>query len=230
MNTCLANPWEQVETTGPGVPLNEPQPQPNALLAAWPLVGTSGWAALDDEQFDCPLVFHPGTTSGWVRIEEPPVAQRALAELRTRTRLTWAQLARAVGVQRRSLHFWARGERPSPANFERLMGVVAVVRAIDTGDPARTTAVLLDRDRGPSPFVLLSEGRHEEVLDLLRPRRVGRVAERRRRRRPPPLSPEEQERRRGLPPLELLDARHDDVRVPEVGRLLASFPVPWSRA
>jgi len=226
MNLCVAQPWDQEARASFGAPAEPSSPRGDVLFA-WTVVGTSGWAAIDDERFDCFLLLGPATTSGWLREAGPPPSQSVVAELRSRTQLTWAQLARALGVQRRSLHFWALGERPSAANLERLMGILGIVRAIDRGDPSETTALLLESqgDR-PSPFALLCEGRDDEVLELLRLHREPTTETQERRRRPPRLVREERVRRRGgLSPIDRLQALHD-ADAPPIGQVIATVEIP----
>lgn len=156
----------------------------------------------------------PATTNGWFISEWFPAErslspERALAELRSKTELTWGQLARALGVNRRSLHFWAQGERPSASNLERLMQVVEIVRDIDYGDPAETTALLLEPgDAGPSMFARLCAERIGALPESTGPPHTpgvvsGRV------RRPPQLSQEERARREGLAPWERIASLPD---------------------
>ncbi|MXZ53204.1 MAG: hypothetical protein F4089_01270 [Gammaproteobacteria bacterium] len=122
------------------------------------------------------------------------------------TVLTWGQLARALGVNRRSLHFWAQGERPSASNLERLMQVVEIVRGIDNGDPAMTTEALLEPcGDEPSMFAALCDGG------------VGLQGITRQVRRPPQLSKAERVRREGLSLWERIEslpdvAEHEAVR------------------
>lgn len=225
MTLRMASPWEQESTSF--VPAVEPSSPRGDVLVAWTLIGTSGWAALDDERLGLSLLLDLGTNNGQLRQPGPPPSQTVLAEVRRKTQLTWAQLARALGVQRRSLHFWARGERPSAANLERLIRIHGIVRAIDRGDPAATTAVLLEsRGDRSSPFALLCEGRDDEVLELLRPQRAFTGASRERPRRPPPLSGEERARRRGgFSPLDRLDALHGG-QMPPTGQVIATVEIP----
>jgi transcriptional regulator with XRE-family HTH domain len=230
MNSCVAQPREQQAALETGSAPAQPQGPRDEVFFAWSMVGTSGWTALDDDEFDSLLLLCPGTSSGRRRVSDPPPSQSVLNELRSRTQLTWAQLARALGVQRRSLHFWARGERPSATNLERLLRLAGIVRAIDRGNAADTTRALLEPHRdGLSAFALLCEGRDDEVLELLSVRPSPTVeSSRGRRRRPPQLTPEERARRQGLSPVERLDAVHD-TRVPNIGPLIASVAVPWRR-
>ena len=92
----------------------------------------------------------------------------AVLELRMLTGLTWDQLARMFGVGRRSLHFWASGERLSKANEERLGKILALVRLIDRGSPSLNRSALLGASGGGViPFDLLVEERFDEVLQAL---------------------------------------------------------------
>lgn len=113
---------------------------------------------------------------------------QALGELRARSGLTWGQLAGLLGVERRSLHAWARGGQPNATNLARLVHLLARCRALDHGQPTETA------------FSLLAE--------------FGRPAERRvpapiGSRRPPRPSAEAQVARRAFHPVELLGALHD---------------------
>jgi transcriptional regulator with XRE-family HTH domain len=56
------------------------------------------------------------------------------------------QIARAVGVDRRSLSAWVKGSAtPSIDKFERLQMLAEVARDIDAAEPGRSTEVLLSR-------------------------------------------------------------------------------------
>lgn len=193
----------------------------------WAALGTNGVAALGTDEADHSLLFRSGTTSGWLQPMAPLPSQAGVAELRRRTRLTWAQLSRALGVQPRSLHFWARGDSPSAANLERLMTIVSVVRTIDRGNAAETTAFLLAPDgANPSPYALFCEGRDAEVLERIFS--SSRFADRpsSRRRRPPRLSTEQRANRRGgVSPVEILVALHDEEAALPLGRPIATVPI-----
>lgn len=193
-------------------------------LVVWTTAGTSGRAAFDDRKSNHLLLLVPGTTDGRLRAGDPPASQMALAEIRSMTDLTWSQLARAMGVQRRSLHFWAQGESPSASNMERLMQFVRIVRTVDRGNRVETTRFLIEpQEQRPSPFDLLCEGRADDVLALLKPTEE-RQETRRGKRRPPPLPREQRARRRGIPPVERLDAMHEIAPL-AIGRLIASTPI-----
>lgn len=226
MNSCMTHPWDPDARASFASPA-EPSSLTGDVFFAWAVVGTSGWTAIDADRFDCVLLLGPGTTSGWLHTAGPPPSQSVVAELRSRTQLTWAQLARALGVQRRSLHFWARGERPSAANLERLMGILGIIRAIDRGDPSETTAMLLEsQGNGPSAFALLCEGRDDEVLELLRGHSVGARETRERRHRPPRLTAEERARRRGgFSPIDRLGTLHD-VHLAPAGKVIGTIAIP----
>lgn len=112
------------------------------------------------------------TTRG-LDAEVPEAGGRTgIAELRRVSGLTWDQLARVLGVARRSLHFWASGKPMLPANEERLHRVLATIRTIDRGDAAENRRILLRADRGGVIALdLLAAGRVDEVIRL-----VGTVA------------------------------------------------------
>ena len=171
-------------------------------------------------------LFVSTTTNGWFNegsflVQRSRSPQRALAELRSKTELTWGQLARALGVNRRSLHFWAQGERPSASNLERLMELVEIVRGIDDGDPTETTEILLEPHGGePSMFALLCDQGAGMLPESTRPARVPRAVSGRTR-RPPQLSQEERARREGLAPWERIASLPEGAER-EAGRLIAS--------
>jgi len=83
-------------------------------------------------------------------------------EIARRTRLTRQQIARAVGVDRRSLSAWVKGEAtPSRAKFERLQALADVVRDIEAIEPGGSTEVLLSRGGGHDLLDHIAAGRLE---------------------------------------------------------------------
>ncbi len=75
--------------------------------------------------------------------------QKLRDEIARRTRLTREQIARALGVDRRSLSAWVRGEAtPGADKLERLQLLADVVRDIDATESGRATEVLLSRSGG----------------------------------------------------------------------------------
>lgn len=146
----------------------------------------------------------------------------AIHELRRLSGLTWDQLARLFGVDRRSLHHWGSGQPLSRKNEERLHRLLAVIRYIDRGAAdLNRQALMQPTDDGDLPFDLLVQEEYQAVKDIL-DRGPGRRDIQRK-----PLSPEEQALHRpAFKPVELLDARHDPVhvkmkgsRVPRVARI-----------
>jgi hypothetical protein len=95
-------------------------------------------------------------------------AGAVIGELRRLSGLTWDQLARLLGVSRRSVHFWASGKPMAPSNEEHLRCLLAVVRKVDRGSARVNRAILLGAgEDGISPFDLLVAGGHERVFSLL---------------------------------------------------------------
>jgi len=75
--------------------------------------------------------------------------QKLRDEITRRTRLTRQQIARAIGVDRRSLSAWVKGSStPALDKIERLQVLGEVVRDIDATEPGRSTEVLLSRTNG----------------------------------------------------------------------------------
>ena len=117
------------------------------------------------------------TTSG-LTIPIPQAEDRldpatAILEVRRRSGLTWDQLARLCKVDRRSLHFWASGKPPSPANEEQLRRVLNTIRAIDRGSANANRVILFEEREGRIPFDLLATGSYEEVAEWRAPTRFG---------------------------------------------------------
>lgn len=85
-------------------------------------------------------------------------------EISRRTRLTRQQIARAIGVDRRSLTAWANGSSvPGPDRLERLRFLAALVREIDALEPGRATEVVLARRRGGDLLDLVADGRFAQA-------------------------------------------------------------------
>jgi transcriptional regulator with XRE-family HTH domain len=108
------------------------------------------------------------TESGVTYTPEPrPVreeVQRLRDEIVRRTRLTRQQIARAVGVDRRSLSSWVNGTTvPAAERLERLQYLAATVREIDALRPGQATEVLLARRRGGDILDLVAQGSFDRV-------------------------------------------------------------------
>ena len=86
--------------------------------------------------------------------------QRLRDEIARRTRLTRKQIARAAGVDRRSMSAWVKGDAtPSVEKLERLQILADVVRDIDATEPGRSTEVLLSRSGGQDLLDHIAAGR-----------------------------------------------------------------------
>jgi transcriptional regulator with XRE-family HTH domain len=85
-------------------------------------------------------------------------------EISRRTRLTRQQIARAIGVDRRSLTSWVNGSSvPGPDRLKRLRFLAALVREIDALKPGRATEVVLARRRGGDLLDFVADGRFAEA-------------------------------------------------------------------
>lgn len=86
--------------------------------------------------------------------------QRLRDEIARRTRLTREQIARAAGVNRRSVSAWVKGDAtPSVEKLKRLQILADVVRDIDATEPGRSTEVLLSRSGGLDLLDHIAAGR-----------------------------------------------------------------------
>lgn len=144
------------------------------------------------------------TTSG---SEVVPATTRgaAMGELRRLSGLTWDQLARLLGVSRRTMHFWASGKSMASANEEHLQRVLAVLRQVDRGTAAENRTALLESGADGIPGLdLLTAKRYDRAVSLLGSGRATRISV-------PKLAAETIEARRPLPPQDLVGALHDTV-------------------
>ncbi|RYZ47144.1 MAG: XRE family transcriptional regulator [Myxococcaceae bacterium] len=126
----------------------------------------------------------------------------AITELRRLSGLTWDQLARLFGVNRRSLHFWASGKDMSASHEEHLHRLLAVVRRVDRGSASANRSALLAVHEGHLPFDLLVARKYDQVFVLLGAGSARRAAA-------PRLSPQAMRARAPRPPEELVDARQE---------------------
>ena len=103
------------------------------------------------------------TESGITYASQPrPVrdqVQRLRDEVVRRTRLTREQIARALGVDRRSLSSWVNGTTvPTTERHERVGHLTALVREIDALRPGEATEVLLARRKGGDLLDVIARG------------------------------------------------------------------------
>ncbi len=154
----------------------------------------------------------PSTEVSFVSGDKSQEQGSPIMELRRLTGFTWDQLARLLGVVRRSLHFWASGKPLSAANEERLGRLLSAIRRLDRGSSSENRALLFREHSGLIPFDLLVEGRLDEAVEL-----VGRGTGRR-------IIPggelraEAQKARKPLSPNQLIGALQDRAHH-EVGRV-----------
>ena len=95
--------------------------------------------------------------------------RRLRDEISRRSRLTRQQIARAVGVDRRSLTSWANGTTvPGPDRLERLRFLAALVREIDSLRPSQASEIVLARRRGRDLLDLVADGRFTEAQNWQR--------------------------------------------------------------
>jgi hypothetical protein len=110
----------------------------------------------------CLVFFADVTNAGFHFVFESGRASQVgsdlVLDLHRSSGLTWAELADVVAVDRRSLHLWARGARPSNDNQKRLHQVANLFHALDAGSPTATRERLMDSETGASVFDVLQHG------------------------------------------------------------------------
>jgi len=145
---------------------------------------------------------------------------KAIHELHFKSGLTWDQLARLFGVNRRSVHFWASGKPLATRHEEKLFHLLTLIRTIDRGSARINRTLLLkpipDRDR--SPYQLLLEDNYSTVCDELKQQLGASILPRR---QPRPLDPD-QVRERIPPWLPSFDPDELVSVVPAVGPVRAA--------
>ncbi|WP_082958897.1 helix-turn-helix transcriptional regulator [Mycobacterium sp. E3198] len=99
---------------------------PAAITAAVP-----GWADDEPEALRQLRRFHGFWGPALDAPAVPSSPQEMVRWLHEESGLTWDQLARTLGVSRRSVHAWANGQRVSGRNLERLSHVYSTIKEID---------------------------------------------------------------------------------------------------
>ena len=120
----------------------------------------------------------------------------AIWEIRRRSGLTWESLGKLFGVSRRSIHDWANGAMLSDNNKQNVWDTLRSIRHIDEGNAQATQdRIMSTGEKGASIFRLITERRHDEIMDLPEgagdsspPRRRPPSDEERARTAPPPLT------------------------------------------
>lgn len=154
------------------------------------------------------------TATGSVQRQTTESTRRAITELRRISGLTWDQLARMFGVNRRSIHFWASGKALSVQHEAHLRRALDVIRRTDRGSAQLNRAALLQPGEGGTPLELLAGARFVSAEEALGRSRAARREQPRAR-----LDEKARAARRPPPPDELVGAE-DDVahREPTVRR------------
>jgi len=67
----------------------------------------------------------------------------SIQQLKDQSGLTWAEIAKAMGVSARAVHHWANGATISAANAERLQGLTRIVASAQGMTPRETRSRLL---------------------------------------------------------------------------------------
>jgi hypothetical protein len=98
--------------------------------------------------------------------------KRRLDEIKSRSRLTWGQIADAIAVDTRAIHLWRAGGGISSAHHERLQELAALVDSIDTGNPIDVRAELIEASPTGSLLERLRAGESPHELKAAAPWRL----------------------------------------------------------
>ena len=107
-----------------------------------------------------------------VPVHEPaPATATALLErVHERSGLTWEQIARALGVSKRSIHLWAGGGKLNGRNMEALASLDALVAANSGDGPEYCRAALLTAAPGAaSPLAAWSRRQGQAIVGVNTP-------------------------------------------------------------
>ncbi|MCH4190403.1 MAG: helix-turn-helix domain-containing protein [Bifidobacterium tibiigranuli] len=108
---------------------------------------TAGLAGIPTlRQTTAQLVDSRSRSSGSANEDDLPNTGALIREVQERSGLTYQQLAKALGVSRRTLYLWANGGTMSAAHSESLARFDALVREHDAGEPSATRLALLRSD------------------------------------------------------------------------------------
>lgn len=143
----IAPPVDLTAARRATVHIERAAPEPTHV-PAWALTldfvdRTNGsWAAKDSASgvHVGELLTNDGTF--WPASAAPDDPALWLSELRQRTDLSYAEVARLIGVERRTLYFWLEGRAISDENRGRLAALVADARRLEARDAATTGALL----------------------------------------------------------------------------------------
>lgn len=88
-----------------------------------------------------------------------------LADIKRLSGLTWDQIAECLGVDRRSLHHWMKGQPVATENEKRLRGMATLVRRMPASAPADARALMMDTSSGSSMIEDLAAGADPAFMD-----------------------------------------------------------------
>lgn len=119
------------------------------------VAGTCNWIIGDLASFGRTGPVAVRETEKSPRSEVLPETAETVRDLHSRSGLSWDELARLVGVSRRTIHNWANGATVSRANARRLTIAANIIKVADLGSPRLTRARLLaPRTGGDSQYEL----------------------------------------------------------------------------
>lgn len=178
MSTSLLAP--PISATGPSIPASAERPLGDQLLHLfWIQAAVRATTAFSvAPRRELVFLIDPSATSGahvWI---EPATqtAREVLDEIKGVSGLTWDQVARIMGVSRRSVHMWLNAKPMASENEERVHRVRQILRELGGRSQLETRSRLLDTRDGDSVFRLLVQQDDDAALALARERAVSASA------------------------------------------------------
>jgi hypothetical protein len=176
-----ALPIDDYQRTGSTLPrprlLKDPTRLP-AAVSALQALSTTTTSVSKPVSADWPaLLRDPNGTGVWIGdIRGALSAPQMLDEIKSISGLTWEQLGRIMGVSRRAIHLWLRGNALSRANEERLHTILHIVRSLGGRSQLEVRSRMLDKSGGVSVASLLTAQEDEAASALARQRALSQGA------------------------------------------------------
>jgi hypothetical protein len=178
VSTSLLAP--PMSATGPSIPAPvERLPRDQLLHLFWIQAAVRATTAFSVvPRRELVLLIDPSATSGahvWI---EPATqtAREVLNEIKGASGLTWDQVARIMGVSRRSVHMWLNAKPMASENEERVHRVRQIIGQLGRRSQLETRSRLLDTSDGDSVFRLLVEQDDDGALALAKQRALSASA------------------------------------------------------
>ncbi len=134
--------------------LPQPETTSEARRVANKLAGAACWAAMyvgvttGHPMPQSPVSGHRQFAESFTPFHTPTRSRPDVSAIRSASGLSWQQIASAVGVSRRSVHYWANGGKISELHSDRLQELAREVESLSYLTPEEVRARLTKPDGG----------------------------------------------------------------------------------